>query len=157
MEKLYKCIVKNEKFEVEYFSERSPRNAVLTSFHPIKDKLYSYTLLNGVEAKMKRLIVGSEIKSKLFVYFDNVILLKTEKEHFQYFADQLNYFSGLTELELKKLQLNKLNSSINTRKEELEKLKLEKSKIETENEALQDDILEIKEKMKEIRNLTSKY
>ncbi len=100
MGKLYKCIVKNEKFEVEHFEDNTPTNCVLTEPNPTKSKIYKYEMSNGIETRLWS--IGGK-NMGFAIYFEDNILEELEGYNMKTIAEYLNDFSDFSKKELQQL------------------------------------------------------
>jgi hypothetical protein len=102
MKKLYKCIVKNENFEVVNFEDHAPDNCVLTEPNPTKSKQYIYKMSNGVETR----IWTSGGKNRGYaIYFGDNILEEIEGYNMKTIAEHLNDFRYFSKKELQQLHV----------------------------------------------------
>jgi hypothetical protein len=100
MEKQYKCIIKNEKFEVEYFEHSAPANCVLTEPNPTKSKIYKYEMSNGIETRLWT--IGGK-NMGFAIYFEDNILEEFEGYNMKTIAEYLNDVSDFSKKELQQL------------------------------------------------------
>ena len=149
MEKLHKCIVKNEKFEVEYFEDYAPANCVLTIPNTTKTKMYRYEMTNGIKTRMW--LAG--VKGKCFtIYYGENILKELSSYNMKSIADYLNMFNNFSKIELEEFLLD-------LQKKEKSQLELEIEVLKLKKEALEDEMriyLEINKKKNEIKELLLK-
>lgn len=150
-----KCIVKNEKFEIDYYLKTTPvpSNCAISDYDKPPINYSRYQLFNGVVVNIvfdwdKYRNRGSSL---LFTYND-FLLKEVEIENFQSYADHMNVFNEMDEAELDAYVLKAQNKTKTTLEEEIEELKLQKSAIKEELKIY----IEIQQKRKDLKKLIKK-
>lgn len=156
----YKCIIKNEQFEVGSFTIADygfdvPENYVITNLYKetaLQD-YYTYELTNGVIATMRFVIKSRAIYNQsLFFEYKGSILKELKLKNMQSLADYFNLYQNMSSKNLETLLEETQQKTKTILEKEIEVLKLQKSALE---EQLQ-TYIKIQQKREEINELIKK-
>jgi uncharacterized protein YdcH (DUF465 family) len=154
IKKIIKCVVKNDIYEVDVFDVENskPTNTVIVEPCEYARFYSDYELPNGIVANIKGRYGKTGSVRKAVFTFNGVVIKEIVSRNFQSYADHLNMFHKMEQVELDAYILKVQNETKTALEEEIEELNLQKVALKEELETY----LEIQQKRKEINQLVKK-